>query len=234
MFISYSREDREYAFKLRDFLENHGFSTWIDEKIEDGSRWWKVIEKSIENCSAFIVIMTPSANNSEWVEKEYMLANRDNKPIFPLLLEGRVFGFFVNVQFEKLQAPRYFPSNQWLRNLQKYVKRTPQERKPITSLIVPGKNNPIELDDLVIDIAKWSDNIRQGSTNFYGLAMLALSYQERNQHERAIYFAKKSRKLEPRIIDFEWMKDNYSWTDEHVSILQEIIVNEAFWSPNIS
>lgn len=235
VFISYSREDSDYAFTLRDFLENHGFSTWIDEKIEDGSRWWKIIEKSIENCSAFIVIMTPSSNDSEWVEKEYMLANRDKKPIFPVLLKGRAFGFFVNVQFEILQTNRdYFPSIGFLDNLQKYVPRTPQERTPPTPFNSSNKNTHIEFDNLLIDIAQWSDNIRQGSTDFYGLAMLALSYEERDQHERAIYFMKKSRKLEPRIIDFEWMIENYNWTEGHINLCQEIVDDEAFWSSNIN
>lgn len=122
----------------------------------------------------------------------------------------------------------------FIEDLQKYVDRTPQKRIPPIPFNIPNNNNHIEADNLVIDIAQWSDNIRQGSTDFYGLAMLALSYEERNQHERGIYFMKKARKLEPQIVDFEWMTKNYNWNDEHKDICQKIIEDKAFWSSSIS
>jgi glycine cleavage system H protein len=43
--------------------------------------------------------MTPDAENSKWVEREILLADRENKPIIPLLLDGREFGMLINVQF---------------------------------------------------------------------------------------------------------------------------------------
>ncbi len=89
IFISYSRKDQGYAHKLAETLEKKGFSVWIDDRSMDyGDRWPKEIEKHVDGCGAFIVIMTPWSDQSKWVQNELTRANRKDKPIFPLLLEG--------------------------------------------------------------------------------------------------------------------------------------------------
>lgn len=234
VFISYSRNDREYAFKLKDYLEYNGFSTWIDDDIQGGNRWWKEIEKAIENCAACVVIMTPSSNASEFVEKEYMNAAAKGKQLLPLLLEGSIFGYFVNIECEILDGTRdHLPSIKWLERLQDYAKRLPQKREPskeapkIEHFQYPPR-------DLVISINEWSDYIKIGSTDFYGIAMLALSYEERERRERAVYLLKKSYKLEPRVVNPDWMEKHYNWSSEHCKLLDKIISDPLFWSPKIN
>lgn len=99
IFISYSRKDREYARDLTQALRQHGFDVWIDDRIDYGTRWWRTIEEAIKNCGAFVVIMTPDSQNSEWVEREILLAQRRSKPIYPLLLKGEEFGLLITTQF---------------------------------------------------------------------------------------------------------------------------------------
>lgn len=89
IFISYSREDSHYAYSLASALENEGFEVWIDKHIEYGAKWIHVIQERIESCTAFIVIMTPNARKAEWVTSELAHAKDCDKPIFPLLLEGK-------------------------------------------------------------------------------------------------------------------------------------------------
>lgn len=89
IFISYSRKDTEYAFKLKDQLQDKGFDVWIDnEKLSASDRWQKLIGKAIHGCSAFVLIMTPDSEKSDWVQDELALARKNEKPIFPLLLKG--------------------------------------------------------------------------------------------------------------------------------------------------
>jgi hypothetical protein len=88
VFVSYSHIDSEYAHKLADELRKELIEAWIDDRIDYGSKWPHVIQENLDNCSAFIVIMTPRAYESEWVQNELSRAQRKGKPIFPLLLEG--------------------------------------------------------------------------------------------------------------------------------------------------
>jgi hypothetical protein len=88
IFISYSHDDHDYAKKYAAELERRGFSTWIDKRIDYGDRWFREIAKAIRDCEAFSVIMTPTAEESDWVEKEILVAQKHEKPIFPVLLPG--------------------------------------------------------------------------------------------------------------------------------------------------
>lgn len=88
IFISYSHKDTTYAHGLTDHLRNMGFDTWIDERLDYGSQWPHEIQRQLDSCDAFILIMTPSSFVSDWVQSELQRAKRKLKPIFPLLLEG--------------------------------------------------------------------------------------------------------------------------------------------------
>jgi hypothetical protein len=88
IFISYSRKDSEYVRHLAYALEREGLSVWLDERIDYGTKWPRVLEEKIDKCGAFIVVMSPNAKDSEWVQKELARALHKKKEIFPLLLEG--------------------------------------------------------------------------------------------------------------------------------------------------
>lgn len=88
IFISYSHKDAEYAHKIAHALEEAKFSVWIDDRIDYGTQWPHVIQENLDNCGVFVVIMTPQAYQSHWVQNELSRAQRKAKPIFPLLLEG--------------------------------------------------------------------------------------------------------------------------------------------------
>lgn len=88
IFISYSRTDTDYAHKLADALQSNGFDVWIDARLDYGSQWPLELQKQLDSCDAFIVIMSPRSFASEWVQSELQRAKRKLKPIFPLLLEG--------------------------------------------------------------------------------------------------------------------------------------------------
>ena len=88
IFISYSHKDTKYAHALADHLKSRGFEIWIDERLDYGSQWPYEIQKQLDSCDAFLVIMTPRSFASEWVQSEVQRAKRKLKPIFPVLLEG--------------------------------------------------------------------------------------------------------------------------------------------------
>lgn len=100
IFISYSKQNIDFARMLRRKLETAGFPVWMDESaLLASERWWHRIEENVRACSAFIVIMSDESANSDWVERELLLAERLRKPIFPILIEGEPWSRLANIQY---------------------------------------------------------------------------------------------------------------------------------------
>lgn len=99
VFISYSKKNRGYARKLADSLLARGFDVWMDDRIDYGRNWERVIFQAIEQCAAFVVIMTPEAYSSDWVLRECQYADKRRKPTFPILLEGEEFPRYGPTQY---------------------------------------------------------------------------------------------------------------------------------------
>jgi|tagenome__1003787_1003787.scaffolds.fasta_scaffold20752760_2 hypothetical protein len=86
VFLSYARADRDYVRRLARRLAAAGLSPWYDKGLTPGGRWSVEIERNIAKCAAFVVVVSPSATASAWVERELNLAERLGKPILPLQL----------------------------------------------------------------------------------------------------------------------------------------------------
>ena len=104
LFISYSRRDKGYAGQLTERLQQSGFNVWIDAQIEYGEMWFREIDEAIKTCAAFVLLMSPESYESEWVQKEILLAKRYKKPIFPLLLDGEEFPIVIDLQFADVRG----------------------------------------------------------------------------------------------------------------------------------
>ena len=103
IFISYSTRNSEYAYRLAEQLQAKGFDVWIDNaQLRSGSNWWESIVLALRDCAAFIVIMSPEARQSKWVQREVTLADNWNKPTFPLLMAGQNWEIFVLTQFRNV------------------------------------------------------------------------------------------------------------------------------------
>jgi len=131
VFISYSRKDQDYVHKLEDELRKRGFDSWVDARIGSGERWWRTIVQQIRSCAAFVVVMTPDSEQSDWVEKEVMLALEEGKPVFPLLLRGRRFPILVDRQYVTVSGGRLPPRRFYERlGREARIERAPEEPKP--------------------------------------------------------------------------------------------------------
>lgn len=110
VFISYSKNDIRFARYIRQLLQAEGFKVWMDEQqLFPSQRWWQTIEKNIDTCAAFIVIMSPNSAASDWVEREILCAEhkeqRENKQIiFPVLFSGERFSRLAERQYEDMTA----------------------------------------------------------------------------------------------------------------------------------
>lgn len=156
IFISYSRSDLDFARYLRASLEAESFPVWMDEKrLSAGMDWWSEIEASIDSCGAFVVIMSPDARDSVFVQNEILRALDQKKPIFPVLLSGRNFGIVAHVQFEDMRAGLNAKlSAEFVQRLGRYVGK--REISPIDFEILYGNALEFPCDVLVMKTAKGS------------------------------------------------------------------------------
>ena len=71
VFISYDSEDTQFAHRLADDLQRLGVQVWIaPESIRPGEGWVRAIERGLAESSHVVVVLTPAALGSRWVEKE--------------------------------------------------------------------------------------------------------------------------------------------------------------------
>jgi hypothetical protein len=111
IFISYSRQDQAYVNKLVQALEREGLPVWLDDRINYGDKWPRVIEENLRKSQVFLLVMSPRSKNSHWVNCELALALELKKPIFPLLLDGNLWLEVRIIQTVDVQGYRLPPAS---------------------------------------------------------------------------------------------------------------------------
>jgi hypothetical protein len=87
IFISYSKKDKDFAWKLANDLAATGRDVWIDREIGGGAQWRRAIQQALRDAGEVIVIISPNAVKSEWVLHEGSVASGLEKPLFPVLYQ---------------------------------------------------------------------------------------------------------------------------------------------------
>lgn len=145
VFLSYSRNDIETVDQFVSSMTQFGMEVWIDrENIKIGNSWRKEIVEAIDNCDAFVFIMSSHSVASTNVHKEIILAQDSNKPIYVVMLEvvrlpaeiryplaGIQFINFPLLGFEK-------SSQQLITALKPHQKKTKPDESKQTELVIQG------------------------------------------------------------------------------------------------
>ena len=74
IFISYCRADAALANLLKAHLEEAQLPAWMDPDIRTGESWREAIDKAILEAKAVVVILSPRANASGYVNYEWAFA----------------------------------------------------------------------------------------------------------------------------------------------------------------
>ena len=87
VFVSHGSDDRVQANELAAFVESKGAKVWIAPRnVRPGQDYSEQLQEAIENCCAFLVLVTDKANKSPYVRAETEMAFSLSKPIFPVRL----------------------------------------------------------------------------------------------------------------------------------------------------
>jgi hypothetical protein len=114
LFLSHSSADDSVVRELRQMLADQGQEVWIDSRqIRGGDPLWATIRQAIEDASAYAVLVSPDALQSEWVGDELTHAlnvqadrGRDAYTVIPLLIDGTRLGVLKQLLgYEPLYVP---------------------------------------------------------------------------------------------------------------------------------
>ncbi len=107
VFLSYSRKDEEFARKLEEALENYRLPKDVNTSLVSKNRlsvfrdkrdlvpvagdYWKTIEGYLARSANLVVVCSPNARLSEYVNHEIraFLRSHEAKGVIPVLLSGR-------------------------------------------------------------------------------------------------------------------------------------------------
>ena len=86
IFVSYSRQDGDFALKIGQDLRAANVDIWLDQlDISPGSRWDREVDNALRTCGRLLLILSPDSASSENVMDEVAVAMHENKPVVPVL-----------------------------------------------------------------------------------------------------------------------------------------------------
>ncbi|MPR36736.1 TIR domain-containing protein [Salmonirosea aquatica] len=109
VFISYQRQQSDLVEKISQSLIKSGISTFVDtKKIRTGDIWKELLERSIKNARAFIIVLDKEILNSEVADWELETAHKHGVPILPLAVEKvtipalfqKMYGHYNRMDFD--------------------------------------------------------------------------------------------------------------------------------------
>lgn len=88
VFISYSSKQTEQAEEICEFLRANNISCWMaPDSIPAGSNYIEMIPLALEQVKIVVVLLTPDAEKSKWVQKEVSTAIGSGKYLIPYQME---------------------------------------------------------------------------------------------------------------------------------------------------
>jgi hypothetical protein len=145
IFISHSTQDDAFTAMLDQWLRAAGFKTWVDiENIPEGSTWPREIQKAVEECGAMVVVMSKHGRESEWVERETLLAMDLRKPLFIALIEDMPLPIhLINRQWTDFRKRPEQAAKRLIAALNKTSLTEPEAKKPREAAKLSPEPNPL-------------------------------------------------------------------------------------------
>ncbi|MBE2267017.1 MAG: toll/interleukin-1 receptor domain-containing protein, partial [Anaerolinea sp.] len=90
VFVSYATLDRQLVDRLRDELAKHDLNVWIDhQNLKPGTFNWEfAVRDAIEKSSVVLLVATPHARRSVYVQDEIAIAQMYARELLPVWLDG--------------------------------------------------------------------------------------------------------------------------------------------------
>ena len=134
-FVSYCRDDSDFALRLAKDLKDTGAVVWIDQlDIEPGQDWDIAIEKAVQECPRMLLILSAASVQSRNVRNEITFALDERKTIIPVLYQDCT----VPLQLRRVQHIDF--RSEYSSGLKTLLKALVVQRSaPVTTAASPGR-----------------------------------------------------------------------------------------------
>jgi len=110
VFISHAGDDASVAVEVCALLEKRGLKCWMAPRdVDAGSVWDEAILDAIETSRVFLLILSKSANDSQYVKNEVNRAFSQRKPIVTFRLEDVIPGRSLELYLARHHWTDAFP-----------------------------------------------------------------------------------------------------------------------------
>lgn len=87
VFLSYHSGDAQWVATLKAALEGRGVRVWLDsEQIRPGDQFPRALAGAIGAVRSIVIVLSPGAIASPWVEEEFNLALAHRRHVIPVLI----------------------------------------------------------------------------------------------------------------------------------------------------
>src|SRR5687768_10201610 len=91
IYLNYSHSDTETARRIYEEFTAAHLKVWVDADYEPGSADWKQATRlALKASKCMVVLLSPNAARSEFVEEMVGYARLSHLPIFPVLVNGEL------------------------------------------------------------------------------------------------------------------------------------------------
>ncbi len=104
IFVSYAHNNADIVFAEINRWNKQGYNIWYDEGIAPGNEWEDEIANALENCTLFVVFITPESVESQNCRDEIYFALDDKLPIIAIYLKETALKGGLKLRMSSIQA----------------------------------------------------------------------------------------------------------------------------------
>ncbi|HEY7022852.1 MAG TPA: tetratricopeptide repeat protein [Ktedonobacterales bacterium] len=218
IFVSHNHLDATFCHALIKELHDAGADVWYDEHNMGAGRLTTEVERELRARPVFIVILSPAALGSHWVEDEarwaYTLYRKDPKRIIlPVLVEAvndNDIWLFLS-DFRRVETPgnQPYPQEEAIRRTLRVLALTPAGEQPVMITPQPGES----LEGLLIQgnallaqkqyaeaLPFFERAALRGPNSFIAWLNLAYALDEFKRYEEALVALDRALEIDPNSV----------------------------------
>jgi tetratricopeptide (TPR) repeat protein len=138
VFISYSRADDNWRYRVAQLLERQGIEVWDDGRIQWGERWRERISEAISRASGGILLLSEHFFRSDFIHESELpdlkrRMEQDGMPVFPIVVgpcDFRSIEWLQRLQIPKLPTEETYQAGAVLAALAGDIARILKAREP--------------------------------------------------------------------------------------------------------
>ena len=103
LFISYFHKDQQVMLSVKHILEENHIRYWYDNGLHSGDDWNMVITKHLKGATVYLLLLSPTSAESEYVKNELNFAMNHRVPIHTILIKQFALPLDIEMMTGRIQ-----------------------------------------------------------------------------------------------------------------------------------